>query len=160
MTIKGKAILHSGTKGGSGSGNFGHGGRPGKLGGSIPKGAGGAGSAFEPQPVEMSRAEAVQTVKTAFSQAGVSGKSFRQALSGSIGGGDIHITRYVGQSVADVKAAHAKVDQALTEITGIKADANGTRQFGNQFIRLYSGQTGSNIQFDAMIRSAKQKVSW
>ncbi len=40
MTIKGKAVLR-GTKGGSGSGNFGHSGRPGKLGGSIPKGAGG-----------------------------------------------------------------------------------------------------------------------
>ncbi len=40
MTITGKAILRS-TKGGSGSGNYGHSGRPGKLGGSIPKGAGG-----------------------------------------------------------------------------------------------------------------------
>lgn len=44
MPVKGKAILKRGVKGGSGSGNFGHSGRPGKLGGSIPKGAGGAGS--------------------------------------------------------------------------------------------------------------------
>lgn len=41
MSVKGKAILKRGVKGGSGSGNYGHSGRPGKLGGSIPKGAGG-----------------------------------------------------------------------------------------------------------------------
>lgn len=41
MAIKGKAILH-GKKGGSGSGNFGHRGRPGKLGGSVVKGGSGA----------------------------------------------------------------------------------------------------------------------
>lgn len=35
-------VVVEGEKGGAGSGNFGHSGRPGKLGGSIPKGAGGS----------------------------------------------------------------------------------------------------------------------
>lgn len=43
MSVTGKAILR-GVKGGSGSGNFGHSGRPGKLGGSVPKGGAGAGT--------------------------------------------------------------------------------------------------------------------
>lgn len=50
MSIKGKAILKRGVKGGSGSGNYGHSGRPGKLGGSIPKGVGGAGGAGVEKP--------------------------------------------------------------------------------------------------------------
>ncbi len=162
--ITGKAKLVKGTKGGSGSGNYGHSGRPGHLGGSIPKGGGGAGaadvSAVTPKATEMTRQEAVQTVKTAFEQANVSGKSFRQALSDNIGGGEINIVRYVGQSLPEVQAARDKVDNALTQITGIKADGNGTRQFGNQFIGLRAYQMGSNIHFDAMVRSNKQKVSW
>lgn len=39
-------VVIEGQKGGSGSGNFGHSGRPGKLGGSIPKGAGGGAGAI------------------------------------------------------------------------------------------------------------------
>lgn len=46
-------VVIEGQKGGSGSGNFGHSGRPGKLGGSIPKGAGGgAGAAGVEKPAE------------------------------------------------------------------------------------------------------------
>lgn len=41
MSVKGKALLKHGVKGGSGSGNFGHRGMPGHVGGSIPKGSGG-----------------------------------------------------------------------------------------------------------------------
>lgn len=42
MSVKGKALLKHGVKGGSGSGNFGHRGMPGHVGGSVPKGSGGA----------------------------------------------------------------------------------------------------------------------
>lgn len=136
-------VVIEGQKGGSGSGNYGHSGRPGKLGGSIPKGAGGAGSTLVAAEFEsVMKSPGIDAVSKLTQTLGLSEAQVNGMVDDIIGGTnigweDLH-NKNTFKDVYNAAIADQMVFKSPTDATAVR----------NQFYRatLAREKTSTNPQ--------------